>query len=90
MKNEFKPPAQTLPRIHDENHYQDWLIACRGGRPACSSFDFAGPLTETVLLGNLALRLGKKLSWDAKHLRIPGRPEADALIRREYRKGWDI
>ncbi len=88
LKNSFKQPAPTLPRIEKENHYQDWLIACRGGRPACSNFDFAGPLTETVLLGNIALRLGRKLEWDAKNLRIPGCPEADPLIRRAYRKGW--
>ena len=84
----FQRPPPTLPRIPNENHYQDWLIACKGGRPACSNFDFAGPLTETVLLGNVALRLGKKIAWDAKHLRVPHCPEADQIIRREYRKGW--
>ena len=88
LQKDFKRPAPTLPRIPEENHYKDWLIACRGGRSACSNFDFAGPLTETVLLGNIALRLGKKLAWDAKRLRVPGCPEADPLIRRAYRKGW--
>ena len=88
LMKDFKRPAPTLPRIPEENHYKDWLIACKGGRPACSNFDFAGPLTETVLLGNIALRLGEKIAWEAKHLRVPGCPEADALIRREYRKGW--
>jgi predicted dehydrogenase len=88
LQKDFKRPAPTLPRIPEENHYKDWLIACKGGRPACSNFDFAGPLTETVLLGNIALRLGKKLAWDAKRLRVPDCPEADALIRRACRKGW--
>ena len=88
LMKDFKRPAATIPRIANDDHYQDWLIACRGGRPACSNFDFAGPLTETVLLGNIALRLGKKLAWDAKRLRVPGCREADPLIRRAYRKGW--
>jgi predicted dehydrogenase len=87
---EFTPPPATLPRIPDSDHYKDWLIACRGGRPACSSFDFAGPLTETVLLGNVALRLGRKIEWDARRLRVPGCPEADQHIRRPYRKGWEL
>jgi predicted dehydrogenase len=87
---EFTPPPATLPRIPDGDHYKDWLIACRGGRPACSSFDFAGPLTETVLLGNVALWLGRKIEWDARGLRVPHCPEADAVIHRTYRKGWEL
>lgn len=85
MKDLRRPPP-TLPRIANENHYQDWLTACRGGRPACSNFDIAGPLTETVLLGNIALRLRRKITWDPRRLRIPGLPEADALIRGTYTK----
>ncbi len=85
---DFQPPTPTLPRVPGENHYQDWLTACRGGRPACSNFDIAGPLTETVLLGNIALWLRREITWDAGRLRIPGLPEADALIRGTYRPGW--
>jgi len=87
---EFTPPPPTLPRVPGGNHYQDWIIACKGGRPACSNFDFAGPLTETVLLGNLALRLGRKIEWDARRLRVPHCPQADQHIRRLYRKGWEL
>ena len=86
---EFKRPAPTLPRIPDENHYQDWLTACRGGRPSCSNFDIAGPLTETILLGNIALRLRRKIRWDVRRCRIPGDAEANALLRKAYRPGWE-
>jgi len=47
-------------------------------------------LTEAALLCNVALRVGKKLTWDAANLKAVGCPEADALIRREYRKGWSL
>lgn len=87
---EYVPPPPTLPRVPNGDHYKDWLIACKGGRPACSNFDFAGPLTELVLLGNIALRLRRRIEWDARRLRVPGCPEADALIRRTYRKGWEL
>ena len=90
LMKDFQRPAPTIPRIENEDHYQDWLIACKGGRPACSNFDFAGPLTETVLLGNVALRLGKKIAWDAQRLRVPNCRAADALLRRAYRKDWAI
>jgi len=87
---DFKRPDPTIPRVPGENHYQEWVNACKGGRPGCSNFDFAGPLTEMVLLGNVALRLGGKANWDPNRLRVPGRPGADTIIRRDYRKGWEI
>ncbi len=90
LMTDFKRSASSIPRVPGENHYQQWIAACKGGRPGCSNFDFAGPLTETVLLGNVALRLGKKVAWDSKQLRAPGCPEADAVIHRQYRKGWEV
>ena len=87
---EFKKPAQIIPRVPNNNPYEDWVRACKGGPAACSNFDYAGPFTETVLLGNLALRLGGKLEWDSKHMRVKGRPEADALIHKQYRPGWEV
>ena len=85
---DLQRPTPTLPRVPNEDHYQDWLAACRGGPPACSNFDIAGPLTETVLLGNVALRLRRALTWDPRRLRVPGVPAADALLRGAYRTGW--
>jgi predicted dehydrogenase len=87
---DFKRPPQTLPRIPKGDHHEDFFIACKGGRPACSNFDFAGPLAEAVLLGNLAVRLGKKIEWDGPNMKAKNCPEADALIHREYRKGWSL
>jgi hypothetical protein len=49
---------------------------------------YAGPLVEAMNLANVSVRVGKKLTWDPKNLKCPGCPEADPLIKREYRKGW--
>ncbi len=84
---DFKPPAPTLPRAPGNNHYQDWIQACKGGPKAGSSFDYAGPLTELVLLGVAAFRAGQRIEWDAANLKAP---EAESFIRREYRKGWSL
>jgi predicted dehydrogenase len=87
-QEDFPTPEKTIPRVTDED--AEWVAACKGGPAALSSFAYAGPFTEMVLLGNLAIRLGKKVEWDAKGLRCPNAPEADPLIRREYRKGWEL
>jgi len=87
---EFKRPPKTLPRIPAGDHQKDWFTACKGGRPACSNFDFSGPLTEAVLAGNVAIRAGKRLEWDGPGIKAANAPEADAFIRREYRKGWSL
>jgi predicted dehydrogenase len=78
----------TLPRVANED--VEWVQWCKGGSKALSSFDYAGPFTEAVVLGTIALRLGKKIEWDSKNLKCPNAPEADALIRCEYRKGWGL
>ena len=75
------------------SHSQDWIEACKRNKPLRpgSHFSYAGPLTETVLLGIAAYRAGVELSWDAKNLKITNNPEAERFIRREtYRKGWEI
>lgn len=85
----FERPKSFLPRSGD--HKQDWLNAIRGGPPAGSDFAlFGGALAEVVLLGNVAIRSGKKLEWDHQNLRATNAPEAAQYIRREYRKGWDF
>ena len=87
---EFKLPPKDLPRVPNGNHHEDWFIACKGGRPACSNFDFAGPLAEAVLAGNVAIRVGKRLEWDGPNMKATNAPEADKYIRRDYRKGWSL
>jgi predicted dehydrogenase len=86
--NECTPPPKTIPRVAD--HYRDWLVACKGGRPSCSNFATAGPLTEMVLLGNIALRLRRTIHWNGERLHSLFYSEADPYIRRTYRQGWEI
>jgi predicted dehydrogenase len=79
-------------------HFEEWVRAIKGGDPAMSNFaDYAGPLTETILLGNLAVyaakeadQPGKKVMWDAKKLVATNAPELMPIVKKEYRKGWDI
>ncbi len=79
---------RTIQRV--ENEDAEWLAAIRGGSPALSNFDYAGPFTEVVLLGNLAVRLGKPIEWDARAMRATNAPEADQLIRPQSRPGWEL
>jgi len=77
-------------------HFAEWIRAIRGGEPAMSNFkDYAGPLTETILLGNLAVWAaakgkGKKVDWDAKKMVAKGSPEVDHIIRPKYREGYSL
>jgi predicted dehydrogenase len=90
---DLKDVPQSLPRApgkFDKGHYQEWVDACKGGPPALSHFDYAGPMCEAMLLGNVALRAGKKIEWDARALKCTNAPEADRFVKREYRKGWSI
>jgi predicted dehydrogenase len=80
-----------VPRVAGEDHWRQWLEACRGEGRASANFDYAGPLTETVLLGSVATRFPQTtLKWDAAHLRFTNLAEANKFIRRRYRKGWEV
>lgn len=86
----YKRPPKTLARIKG-SHEQNWIDACKGGEPACSNFDYAGPFTETVLLGNLAVRYpGQKLLWDGANMKVTNNEEANALVKEPYRQGWSL
>ena len=76
--------------LHGRTNIRATGADCRGGPAPSGNFDYSGLLTEFVLLGNLAVRLGKKIDWDGKNMQATNAPEADALIRREYRQGWDL
>ena len=69
---------------------REWLDAIKGGPKPYSNFDVAGLLTEFILLGNVAIRTGKKLEWDGAGCRVTNCPEAEILVRKEYRKGWEL
>ena len=83
----YKRPAKTLPR--SKGHHRDWLDACKGGTPASGNFEYGAALTEVGLLGLVALRVGKKIYWDAKAMKATNAPAADHLIKESYRPGWE-
>jgi predicted dehydrogenase len=85
---DYEGPEPTLPR--SPGHHQEWIRACKGGPPAMSHFEYAAVLTEMLLLGNVALRLGQKITWDAAEMKAVNCPEADRYLRRTYRQGWEL
>ena len=88
---EYKRPPKTLPRVTEPSHEMNWVEACKGGRPACSNFDYSGPLTEFVVMGNLSLRfLGQKLEWDGENMKVTNLDEANQYVSKTYRDGWKI
>ena len=75
----------------EEGHEKDWVCACKGGKPASSNFDFSGPLSEMVLMGNLAVRYpNRKLLWDGEKMEVTNDSEANSYIRPHYRQGWKV
>jgi predicted dehydrogenase len=84
----FKEPEPYLPRYG--NHYKQWVDACVDGGETGSNFEYACPLTEAVLLGNVAIRTGKKIEWDAKKMRAKNCPEAEQYVKHHYRSGWSL
>jgi hypothetical protein len=91
----FGKPPKTLPR--PAGHYSDWINACKGarkdGKPIAggSNFSYSGPMTESIMLGNVALHYpGEELKWDSKKMTFTNKPQADALLADEYREGWKM
>ena len=91
-QEQFK--AFDYPDLPPDHHWQQFVDVSLGNRPrneALASFDFAGPLTETVLLGNIAARYrGQKLEYDAAAMRFTNFGDANVHLRRDYRKGWEV
>ncbi len=88
LAEKFASVPRTLPRRRGT--FGEWLDACKGGERAGCDFEWSGPLTEFVLLGNIALRTGKQIDFDAAAPRITNAPEADALLRQPYHNGWAL
>ena len=80
-------PEKSIP--DSPGFYKEWINACRGGAAATCDFDYSGPLTETVLLGNVAYRTGG-FEWDARNLIPKGNKKSTKLIREESRRGWKL
>jgi hypothetical protein len=98
-KEKFADLKYPEPTITGLGRREGWLAACKSDDPAMrnyagneplNSFDHSGPLTEMVLLGTVAYRVGKKIEWDAENLRVTNSPEANLLIERQNRKGWEL
>ena len=85
---DFKIPEPFLPR--GINHYQEWIRACKGGPKPLTNFDYSGPLTETILLGNVAARVGEKVYWDGPNFKMTNVPDAEKYLKRTYRQGWTL
>jgi predicted dehydrogenase len=89
-QKEYGRPPKTLPR--SPGHHKEWIEACKAGKPedAKSGFWYAGPFVEALLVGNLAVRLQKRVEWDSAKMRSPNCPEADNYITKFYRAGYDF
>lgn len=85
---DYKAPPQTIAK--SVGHHREWTNAIRTGSPTLSNFDYAGALTEAVLLGTVAYRHGNKIEWDGADLKITNAPDAAKWLHKEYRKGWTL
>jgi hypothetical protein len=90
LHDSFGKPPQKLPRIPGEAHEMNWVDAAKAKAEASCPFDYAARLTEVMLLGIVALRVGKKISYDAPNMRITNVLQANDYLRRDYRQGWSI
>jgi predicted dehydrogenase len=90
--NDTKPETMASNNKGDQGQKNEWVEAIKAGKPtlALSNFDYAAPLTEAFLLGNVAIRTGKSFDWDGVNFKASGNDEAMKYIKGEYRKGWDL
>ncbi|HEY2584949.1 MAG TPA: Gfo/Idh/MocA family oxidoreductase [Tepidisphaeraceae bacterium] len=90
----YQKPPQTLPRNGegDLGMKKEWVAAIKGGPPAMSNFNYSARLSEFILLGNVAIRAGAQhpLQWDGEAMKVTNWPEANAFLKREYRKGYEL
>ncbi|RJP32298.1 MAG: gfo/Idh/MocA family oxidoreductase [Candidatus Omnitrophota bacterium] len=88
--DEYRKPPETIPRVKGD-HQQDWVRACKEGKPAGSNFNYGGPLTELALLGVIATVLDKEtLEWDSLNVKFKNIEKANRLLRSPYREGWSL
>ena len=87
---EYPRPEKTLAR--SVGHRQEWIDACKANDPkgALAGFEYSGPFTEALLVGDLAVRLEKRIEWDSASMKATNAPEADILINKAYREGWEL
>jgi predicted dehydrogenase len=89
LGEELRKLQSTIP-APTAGHHGEWLQACKTGQATGSNFAYAARLTEIVLLGNVAYRVGKAVEWDVAAMKAKNCPEAEAFVRRDYRRGWTL
>lgn len=86
-----KQVEANITKVPGDNHYLQWVEAARGNGKTSAPFDYAGPMTETVLIGCLSTRFpNQKLEWDGKNMVVTNVKEANQFVRKSYRKGWEV
>ncbi len=87
---DFKDVPELFPKnaAWEHSHYQEWITAAKGGPKTLSGFEATGPMTEVVLLGNVALRTGEPIEWNSRSMKVTNHKPANALIAPRYRHGW--
>ncbi len=85
----YQPPEPTLPRV--KSHHQEWVDACRGRGQTLAPYSYAAVLTESLLLGNVALRSGSVVEWDPVKMLVTNNPvNAAPFVKPEFRAGWSL
>ena len=93
LMKEYKRPPQSIPRVPggQNGHLQDWIRACKDGKPASAGFEYGGALTEMALLGVFALQVkDERLYWDPINLKIKNNEAANAIVHPTFREGWTL
>ncbi len=88
LADNYTPPPKSL--LRSNGHHRDWLGACKGGPPPSSNFEYSGPLTEAVLLGNVAQRSTGRLIWDGPLMTVTNQAEPNQYVQSPYREGWEL
>jgi hypothetical protein len=89
---EYKRPEKTIPRVNT-SHEMHWVQCCKEGKidGPSSHFEYAGPFTESVVMGNLAIRFPNQLLlWDGQAMKVTNLEQANALVNPPYREGWSL
>ncbi|MBN2375169.1 MAG: Gfo/Idh/MocA family oxidoreductase [Sedimentisphaerales bacterium] len=85
----YKQPEPTIPRV-EGSHEQDWIRAIKSGGKAGADFAYSGPLTEAVLLGNVAKRVDGRIHWDGANMKVTNNADANQYLKRVYRDPWSL
>ncbi|HMP79754.1 MAG TPA: gfo/Idh/MocA family oxidoreductase, partial [Pirellulaceae bacterium] len=85
---DFEPPQPSIPP--SAGHWNEWVEACKTGSPTTCNFEYAGALTEAVLLGIVAFRTGQSIEWDADRMAVTNTSEAEPFLTKQYRPGFEV